>query len=64
MALHTESAERTSFVSYGKNCPQCNERLVAPDWSKYLDDRRVMHGWSCDDCRYKFKTVVYFSAPK
>ncbi len=64
MILHTETAARSRFVAYNKNnCPQCNEWLVAPDWSEYLNDRCVRHTWSCEACGYEFETAVFFSTP-
>jgi rubredoxin len=64
MALHTETAARTRLVTYSNNnCPQCNARLLAPDWSEYLNDRCVRHTWSCDACDYAFETAVFFASP-
>ena len=61
MTLHTERAARMRLATYNKNnCPQCNEWLLAPDWSEYLNDRRVRHTWSCDACGYEFETDVFF----
>jgi len=34
--------------------------LLAPEWSEYLDDRRVRHLWCCDACGYEFETEVYY----
>ena len=43
-------------------CAQCGEPIFMPEWSEYLNDRRVRHLWSCDQCGYKFETLVYFPA--
>ena len=43
-------------------CAQCGTTLFAPEWSEYLDDRRVRHLWSCDACDYTFETLVCFPA--
>ena len=43
-------------------CAQCGKTLFAPDWSEYLDDRRVRHLWGCEACGYKFETLVCFPA--
>jgi hypothetical protein len=42
------------------DCAQCGDRLFAPDWSEYLDGRRVRHLWSCETCGYSFETIVCF----
>ena len=65
MALYTESSARLRLFTYDKNnCPQCNEWLLAPDWSEYLNDRCARHSWSCDTCGYEFETTVYFPTPE
>ena len=45
-------------------CAQCGEQLLAPDWSEYLDDRRVRHLWACESCDYRFETIICFPASK
>ena len=64
MTLHTESATSTRLATYNKNnCPQCNEWLLAPEWSEYLNERCVRHTWSCEACGYEFETAVFFPRP-
>lgn len=43
-------------------CAQCGERLFVPEWSEYIDERRVRHLWECEDCGYVFETTVRFAA--
>jgi ribosomal protein L37AE/L43A len=43
-------------------CAQCGETLFAPEWSEYVDDRRVRHLWECEDCGYQFETLVCYPA--
>ena len=62
MAVYPDTAQKTEAVAYAKNrCPQCNDWLLAPDWSEYLNARCVRHTWSCEACGYAFETTVYFS---
>jgi transcription elongation factor Elf1 len=42
-------------------CAQCGDNILAPEWSEYLDDRRVRHLWACDSCGYAFETQVCIS---
>jgi uncharacterized Zn finger protein len=42
-------------------CAQCGEHLFAPEWSEYVDDRRVRHLWQCEDCGYTFETTISFA---
>jgi hypothetical protein len=37
--------------------------LFAPEWSEYLDHRRVRHLWACDACGYEFETLVCYPEP-
>lgn len=41
-------------------CAQCRETIFMPEWSEYLDARRVRHLWQCEACGYKFETLVCF----
>ena len=43
-------------------CAQCGERLYVPEWSEYLDSRRVRHLWRCEECDYSFETTIRFAA--
>jgi uncharacterized protein (DUF983 family) len=63
MTLQTKHAAKDRLAVAKKNqCPQCGEGLLAPDWSEYLNDRRVRHTWSCEACGYAFETDVFFAA--
>jgi hypothetical protein len=44
-------------------CAQCGDTLFAPEWSEYLDERRVRHLWSCDACNYRFESMVFYPPP-
>jgi hypothetical protein len=43
-------------------CAQCQESLFMPEWSEYVDERRVRHLWQCDACGYAFETIVCYKA--
>lgn len=45
------------------DCAQCGAQIFAPDWSEYLDDRRVRHLWSCSACGCTFETSARFPDP-
>jgi len=63
MTLHTEDAAKKRLAACNKNqCPQCGEWLLAPDWSEFINERRVRHTWSCEACGYAFETDVFFAA--
>jgi hypothetical protein len=44
-------------------CAQCGEQIFTPDWSEYLDDRKVRHLWGCESCGYRFETLARFPEP-
>ena len=41
-------------------CAQCRETIFMPEWSEYLNERRVRHLWECEACGYRFETLVCF----
>ena len=43
-------------------CAQCGEQLFVPEWSEFVDERRVRHLWACDACGYSFETTVRVAA--
>jgi hypothetical protein len=43
-------------------CAQCRETIFLPEWSEYLDARRVRHLWECEACDYAFETIVSYEA--
>jgi hypothetical protein len=62
MELRTPSSRQFFLSRPIVECAQCGERIFAPDWSEYLDDRRVRHLWVCEACDYQFETLVRFPA--
>jgi hypothetical protein len=60
MTLHTKTPSRAQLVNSNYNiCPQCSAHLLAPQWSE-LTEVWARHKWSCETCRYKFETTVYY----
>jgi hypothetical protein len=64
MTLHiAKTAQQQRLVTYDRNtCPQCDDWLLAPEWSEYFSERCVRHTWSCESCGYAFETDVFFAA--
>lgn len=61
MELRTR-ARISRYPRMNNACAQCGEMLFMPEWSEYLNERRVRHLWSCDACGYRFETTVVFPA--
>jgi len=39
-------------------CTKCGERLIMPERSEYVDERRVRHVWKCEPCGYTFEATI------
>src|SRR5262245_49461734 len=48
MLPHAETTARARSTFSNNICAQCGAHLFAPDWSEYVNERRVRHAWSCD----------------
>jgi hypothetical protein len=61
--LSRESLRETQRTRPLNVCAQCHETIFLPEWSEYLDARRVRHLWECEACGYRFETLVCFAEP-
>ena len=61
--LSRESLRETRQPRPLNVCAQCHETIFLPEWSEYLDARRVRHLWECEACGYRFETLVCFAEP-
>jgi hypothetical protein len=41
-------------------CPRCNDLMVAPAMSQFVDEDVVRHLWACEACGHEFGTTVEF----
>jgi len=48
--------------SFGMNCTQCGDLLIAPEWSEYGDELHVLNLWSCTSCGSQFETKALLPA--
>ena len=39
-----------NYLSYGNTCAECNNGLIAPNWSEYVSEHHIRHCWSCESC--------------
>jgi len=58
------SSDTTKFANSRPviECAQCDERLFVPEWSEYIEERRVRHLWECEACGYAFETTISYEA--
>ena len=43
--------------SFGTDCVQCRNELIAPSRSEYRDQRLVVHLWCCPKCDCSFEVI-------
>ena len=43
---------------YGLACAECNELVIAPERSHYVDNRKVHHFWACENCGHEIEIMV------
>ena len=43
--------------SFGTNCFQCDNELIAPERSEYRDERQIRHLWHCSRCDCYFVVI-------
>jgi predicted RNA-binding Zn-ribbon protein involved in translation (DUF1610 family) len=44
-------------------CPNCGDRLLAPEVSEFVDSGEIRHHWSCDSCGGESSTSIEPTAP-
>jgi hypothetical protein len=49
----------TRRPDYGMTCAQCGDALIAPEWSKFVDEHHVVNFWSCTECACLFEATAY-----
>jgi hypothetical protein len=63
--MPTIASKRRS--SFGTECVQCGNELIAPERSEYRDERHVLHLWRCPKCDHTFEVIwsadTRFTAP-
>jgi hypothetical protein len=53
--MRTIASKRRS--SFGTNCVQCGDELIAPERSEYRDDGQIRHFWHCSRCDCSFEVI-------
>ncbi|HEX3710954.1 MAG TPA: hypothetical protein VHV56_13840 [Pseudolabrys sp.] len=62
MELRATNPARSARTRPMIECAQCGARLFVPEWTEYVDARRVRHLWTCEACGLAFETTVRFAA--
>ena len=59
-AIRTTKGDRNdggTIAQWGRICPGCGERVVAPNRSEFVSERLVLNHWSCMKCGNWFETA-------
>jgi hypothetical protein len=43
--------------SFGMDCIQCGDELIAPERSEYRGERQILHFWRCAKCDRCFEVI-------
>jgi RNase P subunit RPR2 len=46
---------------YGMVCTECNELVIAPEWSVHVSKREARHFWRCENCGHAIELPVNLS---
>ena len=60
MSLQNATPAVFAFARYftRPHCPECGNEQFVPERSAFIDESRVCHGWSCEECGHGFCTTV------
>ncbi len=61
MRLSTERQASSAFSGYfstRQRCPHCNDRLIAPEVTEFIEGGIIQHYWLCDSCGAESRTFV------
>ena len=48
-----------SLKRFGQSfCPKCDDMLLAPAASEYVNENLIQHFWLCETCGHEFQTSV------
>jgi hypothetical protein len=53
--MPTIASKRRS--SFGTDCVQCGNELIAPERSEHRDERHILHLWRCPKCDCSFEVI-------
>jgi hypothetical protein len=51
----------SAVLAGARECAQCGEVVLLPEWSEYVDKDRVRHAWKYEKCGYSFETTICFA---
>ena len=60
MQLHTDPPRLAGIRSFASpvRCPRCDDPMVAPVLSEFVEDGEIRHHWECDACGQASSTSI------
>ncbi len=60
MQLHIDTAKLAGIRSFAApaRCPYCNDWMVAPVSSEFVEGGEIRHHWQCETCGQSSSTVI------
>ncbi|MFN3656267.1 MAG: hypothetical protein ACK4UO_03290 [Pseudolabrys sp.] len=65
MQLHLASPALSLIRDFAApaRCPHCDDWMVAPLSSEFVEDGEIRHHWECDSCGAPSSTVIPLTQP-
>jgi hypothetical protein len=60
MQLHSQSPKLAGIRSFSApvRCPHCDDPMVAPVLSEFVEGGEIRHHWECDACGETSRTSI------
>ena len=57
LQCRSSSAAFSSVAARPAHCPRCDDLMVAPESSEFVDRGEIRHRWRCEACDLVFETA-------
>ncbi|MBV9262192.1 MAG: hypothetical protein JO205_12550 [Pseudolabrys sp.] len=55
---HSGPSVLSRIFASRQQCPQCGDRLIAPEVTEFIEGGTIQHYWVCDRCGEESQTFV------
>ncbi len=64
MLLQDRSAGLSNIRAFASptHCPLCNDLMVAPYMSEFVEGGEIRHHWVCEECGFTSETAIPLTA--
>lgn len=60
---HDATSTYSPCVATPAHCPACDDLMVAPECSEFVDRGEIRHRWRCESCGQVFETSFSAADP-